>query len=513
MRIRNRTDGGEMTIAGLLDQVAMRFAQRPAVSFAGTTLSYRELNGRAAGLARSLRHGVGLSGGDRVGLAMENSGAFFVGLFAIWRAGLVAVPMNAKLHAREFAGMLSDCGAALCLASPKQAAALAQFQPECPVMDVAGRHFDELQHASPLDPANQEPGALAWIFYTSGTTGKPKGAMLSHRNLLFAAQAYLSDIDHLDERHTMLHAAPLSHGAGLYALPHLLCGSHQVVLSGSFDAEAVIEAILDHESVSMFAAPTMVARLVSALEHGSTDIGNLRTLIYGGAPMYVSDLKRAHAALDGKLYQLYGQGESPMTISGLDQRRHAIAIRDGDDNTLASCGFARTGVAVRIVDGDDNSLPAGSVGEVATRSDCVMSGYWGDEAATHASLRKGWLRTGDIGEMSEKGLLTLRDRSKDVIISGGTNIYPREVEEVLLTHPRVREAAVLGKADREWGEKVVACVVSSGEDVRPEELDALCLERLARFKRPREYIFLEDLPKNSYGKIVKRDLRVHFGEI
>jgi acyl-CoA synthetase (AMP-forming)/AMP-acid ligase II len=217
----------------------------------------------------------------------------------------------------------------------------------------------------------------------------------------------------------------------------------------------------------------------------------LKTISYGGAPMYVADSLRAIDLFGGEhLYQLFGQGESPMTITGLNQDFHVKKLH------LESCGHSRTGVEVGVLED----------GEVVTRSDCVMAGYWNNPEATAKALQGGWLHTGDIGRLDELGNLTLLDRSKDMIISGGSNIYPREIEEVLLRHPAVAECSVVGRPHPEWGEEVVAFIVSK-EKVATQALDALCLCSIARFKRPREYRFVDSLPKNNYGKVLKTALR------
>jgi len=216
--------------------------------------------------------------------------------------------------------------------------------------------------------------------------------------------------------------------------------------------------------------------------------------------MYVADSLRAIELLGPRLYQLFGQGEAPMTITGLPQPFHR------EKTHLETCGFARTGCEVKIFDAEDRELPPGELGEIVTRSDCVMAGYWQNPDATRKTLRGGWLHTGDVGSMDEAGFLTIRDRSKDMIISGGSNIYPREIEEVLLRHPAVAECSVVGRPHAEWGEEVVAFVVKRS-DVRPQDLDELCLQNIARFKRPREYRFVGALPKNNYGKVLKTELR------
>jgi long-chain acyl-CoA synthetase len=500
-----------VNLAALLFDVARRQPHAPAISDGSRCCSYGEFADRVSRLAGSLL-GSGLAPGDRVMLCMENCGAFFEVLFACWTAGLCAVPVNARLHVREVEHIVRDCGARLMVASSSLAQGLAPLAREVDtlseVVAAGGEDYAALAtRGQPMPPCDSPPTERAWLFYTSGTTGRPKGAVLTHRNLLFMSHCYYADIDAVDERDTNLHAAPLSHGAGLYALPHLLRGGHQVVLP-HFDIDAILEALRRHSRVSMFAAPTMLIRLVHAPAVAAADLGNLRTIAYGGGPMYVADLERALELFGPRLYQLYGQGEPPMTITGLSQRMHADAAHQRRRDRLGSCGVPRTGVGVKVVDDRDDELPPGEIGEVVTKSDCVMEGYWGNPEATDAALRGGWLHTGDLGSLDQDGFLTLRDRSKDMIISGGSNIYPREIEEVLLRHPDVIEASVVGRAHPEWGEEVVAFVVARpGAAVAPEALDRLCLDHIARFKRPRQYRFVDALPKNNYGKVLKTELR------
>jgi acyl-CoA synthetase (AMP-forming)/AMP-acid ligase II len=433
--------------------------------------SYSELALRASRLASGLTRKFNLKAGDRVAFAMKNCPQYWELLFACWHAGLAAVPMNARLHAKEFEYIVENCQASACFFDPKE--------------------FQDLQ-AEPREPFPSQPGDLAWLFYTSGTTGVPKGAMLTHRNLLFASQAYFADIDKLGPGDAILHAAPLSHGSGLYGLPHFAAGAVNVIPeSGGFDAGELFGLMERWPNSSFFAAPTMIVRLLAS--PAARRPRQLKTISYGGAPMYVADALRAIDLFGGEhLYQLFGQGESPMTITGLPQSFHSRKIK------LETCGFARTGVEVKVLES----------GEVVTRSDCVMAGYWNSPEATAKTLQDGWLHTGDIGRMDEQGFLTLLDRSKDMIISGGSNIYPREIEEVLLRHPAVAECSIVGRPHAEWGEEVVAFVVLKGNaSLETAELDDLCLANIARFKRPREYRFLESLPKNNYGKVLKTELR------
>jgi len=231
----------------------------------------------------------------------------------------------------------------------------------------------------------------------------------------------------------------------------------------------------------------------------------MSTLISGGAPLYVEDAVKALERFGPRLAQIYGQGESPITITVLSRQDIAAREHPRWRERLASVGRPFACLNVMAADEDDRPLPAGETGQVLCRGDVVMPGYWRDPPATSEALKGGWLHTGDVGAFDEHGYLTLKDRSKDLIISGGSNIYPREIEEVLLTHPNVREASVIGRRDPEWGEVAVAYVVG---EAKPDELDALCLSRIARFKRPKAYVFVAELPKSNYGKILKSELRV-----
>ena len=253
----------------------------------------------------------------------------------------------------------------------------------------------------------------------------------------------------------------------------------------------------------------MVARLINHPLAASADTRGLKTIVYGGAPMYVADLTRAIKLFGPKFYQLYGQGEAPMTISGLSKRMHADVDHPDYEARLGSAGVARTGCAFRIVDQMGQDVPNGAIGEIISKSDCVMTGYWSNRQANAAALRDGWLWTGDLGAVDAHGFLTLKDRSKDMIISGGSNIYPREIEEVLLTHPAVLECAVVSRPHADWGEEVIAFVVArpGATPPDPSALDHLCLVNIARFKRPKSYRVVMSLPKNNYGKILKTALR------
>ncbi|RED49933.1 AMP-binding protein [Aestuariispira insulae] len=495
-----------MNLAIWLDRAGAAHGDFPAVAIGDRVfMTYDQLAERAARLAGGFTGPLGLKPDDRVALISENSADYLECLFGIWHAGAVAVPANAKLHGRELAFLLEDSGARICLVSAKLADQVREHLPEtvAHLIVIGGDDYDELMFEDPLAVAPRAGDDMAWLFYTSGTTGKPKGAMLSHRNLQAMTMGYLADVDEVRPGDTILHAAPMSHGSGLYALPHICnLGINVIPESGGFDPAEIYDLLQHWDRVAMFAAPTMVRRL---MDH-ETDLGTgkLKNIIYGGGPMYVADAELALRRFGPKLTQIYGQGESPMTITVLT--RHVI----GDERhvrrreRLASVGLANSMVEVAVMDDTGDPLPPEEVGEICVRGDAVMLGYWKNAAATEKTIRAGWLRTGDMGCMDMDGFITLKDRSKDVIISGGSNIYPREVEECLLTHPDVHECSVIGRADPEWGEIVVAYVVGSADE---KALDAHCIRQIARFKRPKAYIYVENLPKNNYGKILKTELR------
>ncbi|KUI10637.1 AMP-dependent synthetase [Mycolicibacterium acapulense] len=482
-----------MNLFALLDQAASRFGDRGAVYHGERQQqTWAQLRERSLRLAASLG-----PPGKRIAVAGENCPEIIELMFGVWAAECVYVPINYKLHPREMVQILEDSGAAQVFASPKIASALTP-ETDVPITVVGTDGYETWFSAAPSERPTTDPETLAWLFYTSGTTGKSKGAMVSHRNLMAMTVSHLADFDSPDENCTLVHGAPMSHGSGLYIPPYVLRAARQVIpASGAFEPNEFLDLCEHHPGCSAFLAPTMVQRLVQT---GRSCPDNLRTIVYGGGPMYVESLKKAMAAFGPVFVQLYGQGEAPMTITGLRRADHVGA----DDAVLGSVGYARSGVDVAVLRADGTSADVGEIGEIVCRGDVVMSGYWQNPQATAATLQNGWLHTGDMGSFDDRGLLTLRDRSKDVVISGGSNIYPREVEEVLLEHPGVVEAGVIGAPDEEWGEVVVAFIVGSAS---ADELDAHLLDRIARFKRPKRYEFIDELPKNSYGKVLKRELR------
>ena len=465
-----------------------------------------------AAVAGGLRAGHGLAPGDRVAIVMRNRPEYLEALFGIWHAGLVAVPVNARLHREELAYILRHSATSVALTDDEHADDVTSLVGEVPSLKAAvvapGDDWSRLLAAPAAPLADLGTDDPAWLFYTSGTTGRPKGATLTAGNLLMASLSYFADIDPISPDDAVLHAAPLSHGSGLYGLPHVAKGAVSVVpASGGVDGAEIAALLQRWPGTSFFAAPTMVKRLASDAAVAAVAADHLKTIIYGGAPMYLADLEAALDVFGPRLAQIYGQGETPMTITALSKADHADTGHPRWRDRMASVGTPRTDVEVRVVDESDRELPPGEPGEIVVRGAVVMAGYWDDPDATAESLRGGWLHTGDVGSFDEDGFLTLRDRSKDLIISGGMNIYPREVEEALLHHAGVRAVCVVGRPDPQWGESVVAFVVADGDPPATDDLDRVCLDRIARYKRPKEYRFVESLPTNNYGKVLKRELR------
>jgi long-chain acyl-CoA synthetase len=499
-----------MNLALWLDRAGRADPHRPALGIGERVLrTYGETAGRVARLAGALTH-LGLKPGDRIALVAKNGPDYVEALYAIWHAGCAAVPANAKLHGAELGYILEQSGARACLVSNGLDGEVAAHAP--PSLDhlivIGTAAYERLFTADPIGLVPRNGGDLAWLFYTSGTTGRPKGAMLTHRVLAAASHAYLSEVDPASPGDPILHAAPMSHGSGLYIMPHVMrCGVNVVPESGGFEPAEIFGLFGAWPRTSMFAAPTMIKRLVESPAECPSE--NIRAIVWGGAPMYVEDVLSSLDRFGPRLAQIYGLGESPMTITPLSKQDVAGRDHPRWKERLASAGRPYACVEVLTVDDQDRPVPAGDSGEIICRGDVVMAGYWRDPQASTAVLKGGFLHTGDIGSFDADGYLTIKDRSKDMIISGGSNIYPREIEEVLLRHDKVREASVIGRPDREWGEVVVAYVVG---EAPAAELDALCLSAIARFKRPKDYVFIDALPKNNYGKILKTELRAEDGK-
>lgn len=509
-----------MNIGYLLTKASRLHGNRLAIQYGEQCLTYAELNQRVGRLAKALRT-LGIQRGDRVAIVQRNGPALFETLFACFRIGATTVPINVRLHSDEVAFISQDCGVKVLIATGDYAESALRAREQTSELQLVGVDSipDALDYESLLSAADPlttdldvDPTDTAWLFYTSGTTGKPKGAMLTHRNLLAMTMNYYADVNPIVPEDVVLHAAPLTHGSGLYALPAFAKGATNTILhTHSFDPATVFDLIQRLRVTTIaFLAPTQIKMLLNG-PYQSYDLNSLHCITYGGGPMYVEDMKQAVEVFGPVLVQIYGQGEAPMTISYLRKEDHLTNNDSTAERRLASAGISRTDVEVRIVDEDDRDVTTGTIGEIAVRGDVVMAGYWKRPEITSETLRGGWLHTGDLGMMDENGYIFLLDRKKDLVISGGNNIYPREIEEVLLKHPAVYEVAVIGVPDPLWGESVKAIVaLRPGSTTTGEELIAFCQAHLASYKKPRTVEFIPQLPKNAYGKILKRELREQY---
>ncbi|MEO7245243.1 MAG: AMP-binding protein [Rubrivivax sp.] len=491
-----------MNLALWLQRSAQVHGTRPAIAH-GTVVTHHY----AAFADAAARGGAGLVAegllpGDRVGLFMDNAPGYLLALWSVWWAGGVAVPVNARLHGREAGWILGHAGARRVVVDAKHAEALdGHLPPGCAPLHT-------LPQGEPMAvPATRTEDDPAWLFYTSGTTGRPKGVTLTMRNLRWATLAYVATVQPVAPGDTCLHPGPLSHGCGLYHLAYVMNAGVNVLPRAAALDEAECFALAAHwRHASCFAAPTIVRRLAAHAALARPPLDGWATIVAGGAPMYLADFEAARDALGPHLAQIYGQGESPMTITVLGKAVIEAREHPRWRERVASVGVAQPMVELSIRAPDGPALPVGETGEVCVRGEVVMAGYWQQPEATAEALRDGWLWTGDVGRLDDEGFLTLLDRSKDLVISGGQNVYPREVEECLLEHPAVAEAAVIGRPDPAWGESLVAYVVAASP-LDAAALDAHCLDRIARYKRPKAWRFVDALPKNAYGKVLKTQLR------
>lgn len=513
-----------MNIGTLFTKSARTFPERIAISLGDRKWTYAEANKRINQLANAFKN-LGIEKGNHVAILQFNYPQTIETLFACWKAGFCAVPINFRLHPKEYSFIIDHSDSVAVVFSEDFRDPLRSNREEMPKVKhhVCLSHplegmldYEELiRNNSPeFDDVEVDRDHLAWLFYTSGTTGQPKGAMLTHGNLLAATMNFFADMCPLGPDDAIMHAAPLSHGSGVYCLPNVAKGANNVILEmRSFDPKVVFETIQKKKITNMFAAPTMVKMLVTSPDIDKYDLSSLKCLNYGGGPTYVEDIKEAIRKLPNCLVQLYGQGEAPMTISYLRKEEHVLGGTKEQMERLKSAGIPRTDVEVRVFDENDNELPPGKTGEIVVRGEVVMRGYWKQPEVTEQTLKGGWLHTGDLGFMDEEGYLFLQDRSKDMLISGGENIYPREIEDVILRHPAVYEVAVIGVPDEKWGEAIKAIVsLKKGMKASEEEIINFCKENIASYKKPKTVEFVGGLPKSSYGKILKRELREKYWE-
>lgn len=510
--------GNVMNLGRLLSDTARRLPEETALVWGDRRWTWAETSARVDALVAGLRR-RGLGKGDAMLVQAKNSNQMFESLWAAFTLGAVWVPTNFRLTPPEVAYLATSSGAKAMICDDAFAAHADAVRAASPALHhsiTIGRPrdgeiaFEDLVaegHGEAVEPAEVDYGDPCWFFYTSGTTGRPKAAVLTHGQLAFVTNNHLADLmPGTTEHDASLVVAPLSHGAGVHALSQVARGARSVLLSGAaFDEEEIWRLVEAERITNMFTVPTILTRMVRHLAIDRYDHRSLRYVIYAGAPMYRADQKEALSKLGKVIVQYYGLGEVTGNITVLPRELHSLA---DDAMPVGSCGYARTGMEIAIRDADGRRLPPGEQGEICVRGPAVFAGYHDNPEANAKALKDGWFHTGDLGRLDGKGFLYITGRASDMYISGGSNVYPREAEELLLSHPAVAEVAVLGVPDPDWGETGVAVVVlAEGQRASAEELIAFLKDKLARYKQPRRVFFWKELPKSGYGKVPKHLIR------
>lgn len=505
-----------MNLAHIVTQNARRLGPRPGFIWGERSWSWAEIDAQVSALAAGLA-ARGIGKGDRVLVHSKNCEIMFFSMFATFRLGAIWVPTNFRLLPDEVAYLASASGAKAFLCHgdfPEHAKAVvaASLAPdfvwrigagafgEADAAEVIARHLGES-----VPNAAVERDDPCWYFFTSGTTGRSKAAVLTHGQMGFVVTNHLCDLmPGTTEQDASLVVAPLSHGAGVHQLAQAARGAVTILLpSERFDIDEAYRLIARHRVTNMFTVPTILKMLAEHPAADSHDHSSLRYIIYAGAPMYREDQKRALAKLGKVLVQYFGLGEVTGNITVLPPALHDP--EDGPNARIGTCGFERTGMQVQIQADDGQELPYGQQGEICVIGPAVFAGYYDNPEANAKSFRDGWFRTGDLGHMDEQGFVYITGRASDMYISGGSNIYPREIEEKILTHQAIVECAVLGVPDPVWGEVGVAvCVPKDGASVSEAELADFLSAKIARYKMPKRFFFWEVLPKSGYGKVPKR---------
>jgi len=506
-------------LAHFLTKNARRWPEGPAIVWEDKVWSWADLDARVSALAVALRSEYGVAKGDAILVQAQNSNQMTEIMLAAFRLGAIWVPCNFRQAPGETAYAAKKAHARVFLCDAEfedQAAAVREA-----LRDLAGivsigqspfaATYEELVSANLEKPCGNEAvdyNDPCWLFFTSGSTGRPKAVVLTHGQIGFVSVNYMTDLlPGTTEQNASLVIAPLSHGAGLQQIAQLSAGSAHVLMpKGGFNPASAFELIEKHKVSNLFTVPTIVKRLVEDPAVDRFDHSSLRHVIYAGAPMYREDQKLALQKLGKVLVQYYGLGEVTGNITVLRPKDHSL--EDGPGTRIGTCGTERTGMEISIQDDAGTLLPPFETGEVCVIGAAVCAGYLEDDAANAKSFRNGWFRTGDIGHMDEERYLYLTGRASDMYISGGSNVYPKEVEEVLLTHPSLSEVAILGVPDPQWGEIGLAvCVPAAGASPDPSEIGAFLSGKVSRYKMPARYLFIEEMPTSAYGKITKKLVR------
>lgn len=483
------------TISELVRWRARRHPDLEAIWYQGGSTTYAELNDSCSAIAAGLIRDLDVGPGDRVAVLDKNSARSLELILALDRAGAVAVPVNWRLTAAEVATVVNDADPVVLVVDDEFRASADQVT--CRVIG-----FDELpRDQSAGDPRRDREDAVTWQLYTSGTTGLPKGAMLSNLNLTSLTASILFEVPELREGGRSLVAMPLYHIGGCgWALASISRGATAVVVR-EFLPQDVLKVLAEQKVEVGFLVPAALLFLTSLPESQTADFSSLRNVLYGASPISPEVLERSIETFKCRFTQVYGLTETTGAVVALQFEHH-----QGD--RLLSAGRSMYGMDVRIVDVNDKEVPPGEIGEIVVRGPAVMQGYWRRDEDTKAAIRDGWFHSGDAGTMDADGFIYIKDRIKDMIVSGGENVYPAEVEAVLAGHPQVADVAVIGIPDDRWGETVKALIVPKpGTEPAADEIVEWAKERLAGYKRPRSVDFVESIPRNPSGKILKRQLR------
>jgi acyl-CoA synthetase (AMP-forming)/AMP-acid ligase II len=481
------------TVAELLRWRARRHPDLPATRFQERTRTFGELDESSSALGAGLVEELGVKPGDRVAILDKNSDDYLELLFALDKAGAVGVPVNWRLTANEVGKVVDDAG-------PVALVVGEEFRTSADQVSCRVLGFGELPRDGG-DPRRDSEEAVTWQLYTSGTTGLPKGAMLSNRNLFGLTGTIGFEAPELTEGARALVAMPLYHIGGCgWALAVLTMGATAVVVREVIPQE-LLQVIAEERVNSGFLVPAVLLFLTQLPDVQSADLSSLRNILYGASPISQELLRRSIEVFKCRFTQVYGLTETTGAIT-------ALRFEDHEGERLLSCGRPMFGAEIKVVDALDEEVPPGAIGEIVYRGSGIMEGYWGRPEDTATTIRNGWLHTGDAGTMDADGFVYIRDRIKDMIVSGGENIYPAELESVLANHPEVADVAVIGVPDDRWGETVKAIVVpQQGAVLTDQDLIEWSRDRLAGFKRPRSVDFVEAIPRNPSGKILKRQLR------
>jgi acyl-CoA synthetase (AMP-forming)/AMP-acid ligase II len=510
--------GSQLTIAHLHERSYSQYADRTAVITSAGAITYRELGERVHRIASGLA-AHGLARGDRAVILLDNCEEYFEIDQALFVGGFVRVALSTRLHPREVRHVLEDCGAHALFTTRAVAAALTEHIGDLETLklvvaiDGDAMTLAEVAAAGtslpPLElPTPREPAAL---LYTSGTTGAPKGATLSHANWLAMVRNSMAELPPVRQHDVVLHVAPLSHLSGYVAPTYFVRGAAHLTV-GRFEADDVLDRINAHHVTLLPLVPTILNLLTLAAEARTDVYPSLASIVYAGSPIAPDRLRRARKVFGDVFTQFYGLSETPMPLTCLSAEDHRFDDEAEPPARLSSAGRPSPFVEVAVLDAEGHEMPIGEVGEIVVRGDTTMVGYWNRPEATAQMIGPdGWARTGDLGRFDDEGYLYIVDRIKDMVVSGGFNVYPTEVEGAIATLPAVEEVAVIGVPDDRWGEAVMAfVVVRDGHTLTEGEVIDACASHLAGYKKPRAVEFVPQLPKTGSGKLKKRELRAAF---